>query len=74
MNIETKTVDDRAAFFEASKKNAKFELLKIEDEKKKLLKYKQDLILDILKISKKWKKSDLIHFSTKRLEMIFDNA
>ena len=69
-----KMIDDRAAFFEASKKNAKFELLKIEDEKKNLLKYKQGLISDILKVSKKWKKSDLIHFSIKRLEMIFDNA
>ena len=67
-------IDDRAAFFEASKKNAKCELLKVEDEKKKMSKYKQGLILDILKISKKWEKSDLIHFSIKRLEMIFDNG
>lgn len=67
-------IDDRSAFFEASKKNAKFECMKVEDEKKSLSKYKQGLITDILKISKKWKKSDLIHFSIKRLEIIFDNA
>lgn len=66
--------DDMKAFYEASKKNAKFELLKIEDEKKSLSRYKQGLISDILKISKKWEKSELMRFSTKRLEMIFDNA
>lgn len=67
-------IDDKSAFYEASKRNAKFEIMKIEDEKKSLSKYKQGLISDILKISKKWKKSDLIHFSIKRLEIIFDNA
>lgn len=67
-------LDDKAAFYEASKKNAKYELLKIEAEKINLSLYKKGLISDILKISKKWKESELIHYSIKRLEMIFDNA
>ena len=62
------------AFYEASKRNARFEVMKIEAEKENLSHYKKGLISDILKVSKKWKKSDLIHFSIKRLEMIFDNA
>ena len=66
--------DNRAAFYEASRKNAKYELLQIEAEKRNLSVYKKGLISDILKISKKWKESELSHYSIKRLEMIFDNA
>lgn len=67
-------IDDRTPYFEASARNAKFEVLKVEAERERLSIYKRVLISDILKVSRKWKKSELVHYSIKRLEMIFDNA
>ena len=67
-------IDDRTPYFEASARNAKSEVLKVEAERERLSIYKRVLISDILKVSRKWKKSELVHYSIKRLEMIFDNA